>query len=205
MNNREQGNNNVEYCGSLTNSSYFDKPTKIICPKTNALIPNPNQTESSKKPNSADTNLFVRSCVFSNDSTHLAWTCGYSIVKLMKFRNSTSVLKRSSSAISDLEKTNFNMGDIAEIDCMETVKSVAFGSSNRKDTLRRIHFRPQKKTNNRFNIGDNNLLLAVGLATGNYENIFFCLCFLILNWLCGYLKICMNLVLSVIYSYMCIT
>ncbi len=174
MNNREQ--NNVEYCGNLFNSSYFDKPTKIICPKTNELIPNPNQTESAKKSsNSNDANLFVRSCVFSNDSTHLAWTCGYSIVKLMKFRNSTSTLKRSSSAISDLEKTNFTMGDITEIDCVEAVKSVAFGSSNRKETLRRIHFRPQKTTNNRFNIGDNNLLLAVGLATGNYEKkmIFF--------------------------------
>jgi len=67
------------------------------------------------------------------------------------------------------------MGDITEIDCVEAVKSVAFGSSNRKETLRRIHFRPQKTTNNRFNIGDNNLLLAVGLATGNYEKNYFSL------------------------------
>ncbi len=120
-----------------------------------------------KKLSSNDPNLFVNSCVFSNDFTFLAWTCGYSIVKLMKFRNSSSVLKRSSSVISDLEKTNFEIGDITEIDCIESVKSLAFGSSNRKDTLRHIHFRPQKTTNNRFNIGDNNLLLAVGLVTGN--------------------------------------
>ncbi len=45
----EQKMRNVEYCGSLINSSYFDKPTKIISPKTNDFIPNPDWIESKKK------------------------------------------------------------------------------------------------------------------------------------------------------------
>lgn len=161
----------VASCGTLLNSSYFDKPTKIICPKTNAFIDNPKRIQLNEKKNKLttnDQNLYVRTCIFSNDSSHLAWNSGYSIVKLMKFRNAGQ-LKKSSMLMTESEKSNFVKDDIVEIDCGEVVKSMAFGSSNRKDTLRRIHFRPPKMTNNRFNIGDNNLILAVGLVSGKIK------------------------------------
>lgn len=160
MNIYEQRKATIDCCGTLANSSYYDKPTKIICPKTNVLIDNvkiAQSTEKSKIHN--DTNLYVKTSVFSNDGSYLAWTCGYNIIKLMKVNEETQLEN----------KIHFNVGDIVEVECAEGVKSVAFGTSKNQNCSRRIHFRPLKNTNNRFNLGDNNLFLAIGLVSGKIK------------------------------------
>lgn len=170
--------NNVKCLGKLPNSSYFDKPNKVLCQQTLAFIESPLVVNQPNIPLcNNDLNLYVRSCVFSKDGTYLAWISGYKIVKIMKYNkdSSQSLLKRSfskndseNSEFLGIKSNNLETNDITEIECNEIVKSLAFGSSNSQDVSRRIHHRI-KSTDTRFNMGDNNLLLAVGLISGKIQ------------------------------------
>lgn len=172
MNRSVESSHEIINCGKLVRSSYYDKPNKILSPEKLTFIDAPIIHDQPNYPvSSNDRNLFIRSCIFSPDESHLAWTNGYKIIKVMKYKQ-TNKLKRSfSTEISEneLSSNNFNVNDIAEIDCNENVRSIAFGSSKPHIANRRVHFRMRKTTNNRFNVGDNNLLLAVGLVTGKIK------------------------------------
>ena len=167
----------IKYHGKLPNSSYYD-----IAEGTEILTINNNETTALNNHN--NTNLFVRSCAFSPDDTHLAWICGYNIVKIMKWKNSKS-RKRTLSNCKSIRSKYLNLEDsamsiqrypidtedsssssveeIIEIDCAETVCSLAFGSS--KSFRSHSKFK-NTRVYNRFNFSDCDLLLAVGLASG---------------------------------------
>lgn len=165
-------NSNISFIGKLPNSSYYEKSSKVLNPKTQKIEEIPQVTSLQERPIIHDQNLFVRSCIFSRDNSHLAWTCGYKIVKIMKFKASES-LKRSCSEMNNDEArtapVNLEENDIVEIECNENVKALAFGSSKSEYSQRSVHYRTKKEANTRFEIGVNNLLLAVGLATGKIK------------------------------------
>lgn len=167
MNNFEQSqqesNNDVKYIGKLHSSSYFDRPDKIFCPKSSNFI---DSTASDSQHSNVinDSNLFVRSCIFSGDGSHAAWTSGYKIVKLMKFKETRGAM-RSFCSNQDFQ-SELKVNEVTEIECNEIVKSVAFGSSRNNVTTKQVHLGDKKLVENRFKPGDNNLLLAIGLISG---------------------------------------
>lgn len=160
----QQNSTEVKFIGKLQNSSYFDRPDKVSCPSSN-FVSSP-ITETQQSTITSDQNLFVRSCVFSGDGTHAAWTCGYKIVKFMRFKETTGFM-RSFSTNQDVQ-SQLKKNEITEIECNENVKSVAFGSSRNSLSIKPVHHRDKKITmvENRFKPGDNNLLLAIGLVSG---------------------------------------
>jgi WD repeat/SOCS box-containing protein 1 len=183
----DETNFEIKDCGKLASSSYFDKPTRVLCPDTKTLLvatsidestnnnlvnPNNQQEPQNQSNITNDTNLYVRSCIFSPNDTYLAWICGYKIVKIMKYKESKTLMRSFSMDPTQTNSTNTNsntlkVNDIAEIECAELVKSLAFGSSKSFVSNRHnLHLRTSKLTNTRFNIGENNLLLAVGLISG---------------------------------------
>ena len=172
MDNHVFEQNSINYCGKLPNSSYYDKPNKIMDLHTHTLVHTTN-LEKINRPhtvNSNDPNIFVKACVFSPNSTYVAWVSGFEIVKILKFQNSSN-LRSFSFNETDLDDTmisnNFEKGDICEIKCIDNVKSLAFGSSDPQNHIERIHYR-DRKANTRLYIHNNNLILAVGLQNGRH-------------------------------------
>lgn len=240
----DSSNHQIKFRGKLPNSSYYETTSAVQTTPIMRITNNNNQQQQQTPPlanqdqNSGNTNLYVRSCVFSPDGTHLAWTCGYGIVKIMKWKESTTrkrtisaetmlssyampspqspkkihrtyiestlsadtpttaqsvhltnVLMPSSTSlssptsvaganiISDMNTNNSpvilndddytinNIDEIAEIDCSEQVFSLAFGSTKSFVKHRRDLHR-QSRVNTRFNFGQINLILAVGLNSG---------------------------------------
>ena len=128
---------------------------------------------------STNSNTEIWSCIFSPDNTHLAWSCGYGIVKIMKwsdskFRkrtksemnetgNDSKVYGSSPSASSSLRLNSVD--EIAEIDCGEMVWSLAFGSPTALIPHKQVYDK-QSRVYTRFNLSKYKLLLAVGLVSG---------------------------------------
>ena len=174
-----ESNFEIKSCGKLPNSSYFDRPNRILCPNTNTftetIVENQVANNLQQQPGVTDVNLNVKSCIFSPDGTYLAWTCGYKIIKIMKYRDSAK-LKRSFSfdqqakvlEENELRLNHLKVSEITEIECAETVKSLAFGSSKSQIFNRHNLHLPRRKSSSspRFSISENNLLLAVGLISG---------------------------------------
>ena len=234
----DSSNNQIKYRGKLPNSSYYETTSAAQTMPIIRISSNQQQQQTPPLANqdqsSGTTNLYVRSCVFSPDGTHLAWTCGYGLVKIMKWKESTTrkrtisaetmlssiyampspqspkkihrtqvestlstetstpvsgvyfnnVLTPSSSSspasfanannssennspalVNDDDYTINTMDEIAEIDCSEPVWSLAFGSTTSFVKHRRDLHR-QSRVNTRFNFGQINLILAVGLNSG---------------------------------------
>lgn len=151
-----------------------------------------NEEESTNGANFTDSNTEIWSCVFSADNTHLAWSCGYGIIKLMrwsdsKFRKRTVSEHDNSSPQSqsppkppsinghqrNKNEPNHNdslntsslqlnsCDEIAEIDCGEMVRSLAFGSPQKSGNSAN-----RSRVYTRFNLSEYKLLLAVGLVSG---------------------------------------
>lgn len=131
---------------------------------------------------SNNSNTEIWSCIFSPDNTHLAWSCGYGIVKIMKwsdskFRkrtksemkeagaNDSKVYGSSPSGGSSSSLRLNSVDEIAEIDCGEMVWSLAFGSPTALIPHKQVYDK-QSRVYTRFNLSKYKLLLAVGLVSG---------------------------------------
>lgn len=87
----------IKYRGKLPLSSYYELESnnRILINSTNIQTSpirsqSPQQHQQQQAEPIVNTNLYVRSCVFSPDGTHLAWTCGYGLVKIMKWKESST-------------------------------------------------------------------------------------------------------------------
>lgn len=174
MDNNDLQLNTIAFLGKLPNSSYYDKPNKKMDPNKSIFVDSSDQMKLSspqspnQRVNPNDPNIYVKTCVFSPSASHMAWTSGYEIVKIFKFRDSPNLrsFAFNETNFDDTSRSNnFNKGDICEVKCFDNVKSLAFGSSDPQDNCQRIHHR-DKKTNTRLNIHNNNLILAIGLQNG---------------------------------------
>lgn len=125
-------------------------------------------------------NLEIWSCAFSPGFTHLAWGCGYGIIKIMNWKRrnslmalpspapqmvkpSTSMPKRQDST-TGLNKSESDV--MMEIDCGEAVCSIAFGSSSRQANTTGEFKPPAREFYKRFDFDRHHLILAAGLASG---------------------------------------
>ncbi|CAF0790797.1 unnamed protein product [Brachionus calyciflorus] len=177
--------------GKLPNSSYFD-----ICKKSqtqedetlNDQRAELSQEQQQQEQNTQQTsNISVWSCVFSPDYSHLAWSCGQGLVKVMKCKTQDSTHENfgtprprrttndssPNQSLSSSPSTSTNeitskffskKSEIFEIQCADQVWSVAFGSSKSFNKHCTDSKRPQ--VYRRFNFDEINLLLAIGLSTG---------------------------------------
>ena len=72
--------------GKLPNSSYYDIVARNSLPDN---ITSPNEPNSNQhQPN--NTNLEIWSCAFSPCGEYLAWSCGYGIIKIKKWKTTSS-------------------------------------------------------------------------------------------------------------------
>lgn len=116
-------NNQIKYRGKLPYSSYYETinnsnnltttttTTPII---NNSTLNNQNQDDSPslERQTSATPSLHVRSCVFSPDGSRFAWCCGYGLVKIMQWKNS-STRKRTISVETTTTTTNLQSNQLS--------------------------------------------------------------------------------------------
>lgn len=188
--------------GKLPKSSYYDVLSR------SASRPSPDEenlgvvpstpTDQQPVPNSHSTNdnLEVRSCVFSADHSYLAWSCGYGIIKIMKFKEDSTqtsptspsstdsnIKKRSSSSdkeestiTSDESFIQFQMEDAPPKQAKTRRSKIieidcgdvvwSLGFGSSKSCLKHISGSRRPKVYRRFNFNEDRLLLAVGLSSG---------------------------------------
>ena len=182
---------------SSTSSMHHDQVNSLLNNYVNgnqnqANNPNENQEMEAGQENATTTtnsNTEIWSCIFSPDNTHLAWSCGYGIVKIMKWSDS-KFRKRTRSEMNDSFNKSATSADsndptkiygsspgagsslrlnsvdqIAEIDCGEMVWSLAFGSPTALLPHKQVYDK-QSRVYTRFNLNKYKLLLAVGLVSG---------------------------------------
>jgi hypothetical protein len=93
---------NIICKGKLAKSSYYDI---LSVTQSSNQVSNDNQNRDIESENyyqqqqqqqlesqtqqewTNNSNIEVSSCVFSPDGTYLAWSCGYGLIKIMKWKN----------------------------------------------------------------------------------------------------------------------